>query len=96
MDNRGSRRWSSVGIIGLVLVAAFGLSRFTDDGTIAAEPQDPFGYAERVSVDRQPLQFEGYDCTEDCGGHEAGWQWAEDKQASAAAERLCAAIQANG
>jgi len=24
-------------------------------------------------------EFNGYDCTEDCSGHEAGYQWAEDK-----------------
>jgi hypothetical protein len=22
--------------------------------------------------------FHGYECTQDCGGHEAGYQWAED------------------
>lgn len=25
-----------------------------------------------------PLTFYGYECTEDCAGHEAGYQWAED------------------
>ena len=25
-----------------------------------------------------PPTFHGYECTEDCGGHEAGYQWAED------------------
>lgn len=24
--------------------------------------------------------FHGYDCTEDCSGHEAGYQWAEDNE----------------
>lgn len=23
-------------------------------------------------------QFHGYDCTDDCSGHEAGYRWAED------------------
>lgn len=23
--------------------------------------------------------FHGYECTDDCGGHEAGYAWAEDK-----------------
>jgi len=23
--------------------------------------------------------FHGYECTEDCGGHEAGYEWAEEK-----------------
>jgi len=26
----------------------------------------------------QSLQFHGYACTEDCSGHEAGYQWAEE------------------
>jgi hypothetical protein len=26
-----------------------------------------------------PLTFGGYECTEDCSGHEAGYQWAEDQ-----------------
>lgn len=27
----------------------------------------------------RPLIFKGYECTMDCSGHEAGYQWAEDK-----------------
>ena len=26
------------------------------------------------------LTFHGYDCTEDCSGHEAGYQWAEEHE----------------
>ena len=29
--------------------------------------------------DDEPLNFHGYKCTEDCSGHDAGYQWAEDK-----------------
>lgn len=25
------------------------------------------------------LTLKGYECTEDCGGHEAGYDWAEEK-----------------
>ena len=28
----------------------------------------------------EPRTFGGYDCTEDCSGHKAGYDWAEDKQ----------------
>jgi len=27
---------------------------------------------------RSRLQFHGYPCTQDCSGHEAGYEWAED------------------
>lgn len=89
----------SVGVLGLVLVAAFGLSRLTDDDTVAAEPQDPFGYAPEAQAGsgvykpdpRFPRRLEdlpvpkassfaGYDCTDDCSGHEAGWEWAEQQE----------------
>lgn len=26
-----------------------------------------------------PLTFKGYECTVDCSGHEAGYQWAEEQ-----------------
>jgi len=29
-------------------------------------------------VAQQPQTFRGYDCLDDCSGHEAGYQWAED------------------
>lgn len=29
-------------------------------------------------TDGAPLTFHGYVCTQDCSGHEAGYQWAED------------------
>ena len=28
---------------------------------------------------RSKLDFNGYPCTQDCSGHEAGFNWAEDK-----------------
>ena len=28
---------------------------------------------------REPRTFEGYPCTVDCSGHEAGYEWAEEK-----------------
>lgn len=29
-------------------------------------------------VDGSGLTFQGYECTEDCSGHEAGYAWAEE------------------
>lgn len=30
----------------------------------------------------QQLEFNGYDCTDDCSGHEAGYLWAEENDIS--------------
>lgn len=29
-------------------------------------------------VDYEPQTFNGYECTDDCSGHEAGYNWAEE------------------
>lgn len=33
---------------------------------------------EDVNVDSDPPVFNGYPCTDDCSGHEAGYEWAEE------------------
>lgn len=33
---------------------------------------------EPLFVDEEPLTFNGYECTDDCSGHEAGYNWAEE------------------
>ena len=38
-------------------------------GFITATPTAPFG---------SPLTYRGYACTDDCSGHDAGYQWAEE------------------
>ena len=30
------------------------------------------------SNNAEPLTFHGYECTDDCSGHEAGYDWAEE------------------
>jgi hypothetical protein len=32
--------------------------------------------------DESKLEFDGYDCTADCSGHEAGYKWAEEHDIS--------------
>jgi|GEM_PF-2509403 len=41
-------------------------------------PKAPYKYTEQY---RQPptRSFRGYECTDDCSGHEAGYEWAERK-----------------
>ncbi|MBI4035908.1 hypothetical protein HY383_03080 [Candidatus Daviesbacteria bacterium] len=33
---------------------------------------------EDVNIDSGPTEFNGYPCTGDCSGHEAGYEWAEE------------------
>ena len=33
---------------------------------------------EEVDVSDDSLEFNGYPCTDDCSGHEAGYEWAEE------------------
>lgn len=35
-------------------------------------------YADESGVDGSGLTYYGYDCTQDCSGHEAGYAWAEE------------------
>ncbi len=35
-----------------------------------------------TDADESRPKFDGYDCTEDCSGHEAGYRWAEDHSIS--------------
>ncbi|MDO8658161.1 MAG: hypothetical protein Q7K55_05445 [Candidatus Levybacteria bacterium] len=34
---------------------------------------------ENIDTDYDQLEFNGFPCTEDCSGHEAGYEWAEEK-----------------
>lgn len=109
MDHIPSRV-KNVGILALVLAAAYGVAQF-NDGTVATEAADTSGYAEREYIPPVPTkgleattspvegikggrtysafdaarsgeggaEFHGYGCLgEDCSGHSAGYQWAED------------------
>jgi len=35
-------------------------------------------YSEDISDEEEPATFNGYECTSDCSGHEAGYEWAEE------------------
>ena len=40
---------------------------------------EDFGNSEDYFTDPDKQYFKGYECTEDCSGHEAGYSWAEEK-----------------
>lgn len=46
-----------------------------------ASPNDNIGSdqtEEGVDINSDPPVFNGYPCTDDCSGHEAGYEWAEE------------------
>lgn len=57
-----------------------------NDPTTFGECEDQFGAGYEEDACNEYVQenyssentFNGYECTEDCSGHEAGYQWAED------------------
>ena len=73
------------GILGLLM--AWGLNAAsssptysTPESTTTSEttPETEEVAEEEPNSDAEPLTFNGYECTDDCSGHEAGYQWAED------------------
>lgn len=72
--------------IALALAGAFNLSGCATSGLrqTTSEPSSSPGTlrSSGTTVDSEAtsgtLTFHGYDCTVDCSGHEAGYQWAED------------------
>jgi hypothetical protein len=49
-------------------------SQITSPQTTKTDNSDNSTYND----DESSTTFHGYDCTEDCSGHEAGYSWAED------------------
>lgn len=80
-------------VIGALLFVAFIVwviwAGFSDSGASPA-PAYPYQdynneaevgateYTEPLFKHSEPLFFNGYECTDDCSGHEAGYEWAEN------------------
>lgn len=47
---------------------------------MAQHDEDDTEQDEQNEYERAPLTFKGYECTDDCSGHEAGYEWAERKR----------------
>jgi hypothetical protein len=64
-------------LIGLAILAIGALVYWSESSgsahTDATQPQSPI-----VSSPSTGSTIEGYDCTSDCSGHEAGYRWAEE------------------
>lgn len=65
-------------LISALSLSAFGCTAETDN----SDTMDSTDTADAVANDDQdarPLTFMGYLCTDDCSGHERGYEWAEEK-----------------
>lgn len=58
-----------------VVVIIYGLF-FSDDPSNNSETVNRSTY---IPTTRNSQTFYGFDCTDDCSGHQAGWDWAESK-----------------
>lgn len=92
---RGSKmKWKSNGAAIIALIMSPGCSdarseyedsayedslAASEDSARSPEADDGDYLAEPASDADSPSEFHGYDCTQDCSGHEAGYAWAEDK-----------------
>lgn len=73
--------WNSIGpfiFIGVLIWG--GIALFSDDSspTSSYDSSYPSDSSENLWEDTSGGTFHGYECTDDCSGHEAGYEWAED------------------
>jgi len=83
MRGASENKISSLLSIGSLFLAVFILSGCSSYSTETSE-EDPAYKQDTVIEDfnlsEQGSQtFNGYECTDDCSGHEAGYNWAEEK-----------------
>ncbi len=72
-------------IIVIVIVFLFGFSNRNNSSSQVKQSStisNEEGINETSNIEEDEasgsLDFHGYDCTEDCSGHEAGYEWAEE------------------
>lgn len=63
----------------IVFLAVFLLSGCSDYSNENYGVDDDFAIENVELADNEPRTFNGYECTDDCSGHEAGYNWAEEK-----------------
>lgn len=73
--------WISWVVIIVVIWGAYSI--FTDEDLDSSEERTSYSSARSYEDEDRYYSggstFNGYDCTDDCSGHEAGYEWAEDK-----------------
>lgn len=79
MDNENN--WLGWVVLGFIIWG--GYSIFSEDSSSSYENGSSRDSARSYDYEEEyydrPSTFNGYDCTDDCSGHEAGYEWAEDK-----------------
>lgn len=77
--------WTVIGVIAFFSFIVFtSLNTYSKDqepkSTVKYEIVDTKEEADYNNSQREPDTFQGYECTSDCSGHEAGYEWAEDNE----------------
>jgi len=73
-------------IVGVIIIIAvfwgFSVLFSSDESSSSYEPVVNSSTVENQDYDNEyaeePQSFGGYECTDDCSGHEAGYNWAEE------------------
>lgn len=73
-------------VVGLVLLVAYYARHDSstqahspaDGQSNTTSPSEPMPDANTDAPPSRQLTFHGYDCTDDCSGHRAGYEWAEE------------------
>lgn len=51
---------------------------YSDENIESNQGDEDIGISNYSEEDVSTLEFNGYPCTDDCSGHEAGYEWAEE------------------
>ena len=65
--------WAIVGLVVVIFYFGNQSGEMEHPVNSVSEPTSDTG-----NPDRSPNTFAGYECTQDCSGHEAGYAWAEE------------------
>lgn len=80
--------WSIIGIVGFVILMLWGA--LSSSGTSASDTnssdyqrdssyeETPGSGTPSTSSAEEYYESHGYDCTDDCSGHDAGYEWADE------------------
>ena len=69
-----------IGIIiffGWLFISSSSSDSPTDESTNSYESSTYDDYADE-EVHEEPEEFHGYECSDDCSGHDAGYEWADE------------------
>jgi hypothetical protein len=75
-----NNKWA-IGLLvaaGLLFLAYRSKPEAQINSTVPSSPTESTSTAEESSSDHGPSTFDGDNCTSDCSGHEAGYNWAQD------------------